>query len=35
LFSRIVPVLKARRMPIEITAAGIDDAMVIDTLSPR
>lgn len=35
LFSRIVPVLKARRMPIEMTAAGIDEAIVMPTFKPR
>ena len=35
LFSRIVPVLKARKMPIEMTAAGMDDAIVMPTRRPR
>src|SRR6185295_7842220 len=35
LFSRIVESFTALRMAIEITAAGIDDAKVRPTLSPR
>ena len=35
LFSRMLPVLNARRIPIEMTAAGIEDAMVMPTRSPR
>ena len=35
LFSLIDPVRKARSTPMEITAAGIDDAIVRPTRSPR
>ncbi len=35
LFSRIDEFLKALRIAIEITAAGIDDAKVRPTLRPR
>jgi hypothetical protein len=35
LFSRIEESLKALRTAIEITAAGMDDATVSPTLSPR
>ena len=35
LFSRMEPVLKSRKMPIEITAAGIDEAMVMPTRKPE
>ena len=35
LFSKIVVLRKARRTAIEMTAAGIDDAKVNPTFSPR